>query len=41
MITNGNLIQEEIKRRPNSGNAYYLSVQKNFNFNFKVEKIDS
>ncbi|PNF43455.1 hypothetical protein B7P43_G11492 [Cryptotermes secundus] len=27
-ITNQNLIQEEIKRRLNSGNAYYHSVQK-------------
>jgi hypothetical protein len=26
-ITNENLIQEEIKRRLNSGNAYYQSVQ--------------
>jgi hypothetical protein len=26
-ITNQNLIQEEIKRRLNSGNACYLSVQ--------------
>jgi hypothetical protein len=26
-ITNQNLIQEEIKRRLNSGNAYYHSVQ--------------
>jgi hypothetical protein len=26
-ITNQNLIQEEIKRRMNSGNAYYQSVQ--------------
>jgi hypothetical protein len=25
-VTNQNLIQEEIKRRLNSGNAYYLSV---------------
>jgi hypothetical protein len=27
-VTNRNLIQEEIKRRLNSGNACYLSVQK-------------
>jgi ribosomal protein S2 len=27
-ITNQNLIQEEIKRRSNLGNAYYHSVQK-------------
>jgi hypothetical protein len=26
-VTNQNLIQEEIKRRLNSGNAYYYSVQ--------------
>jgi hypothetical protein len=26
-LTNGNSIQEEIKRRLNSGNACYLSVQ--------------
>jgi hypothetical protein len=26
-VTNQNLIQEEIKRRPNSGNACYHSVQ--------------
>jgi hypothetical protein len=26
-VTNENLIQEEIKRRLNSGNAYYRSVQ--------------
>jgi hypothetical protein len=26
-VTNRNLIQEEIKRRLNSGNAYYHSVQ--------------
>jgi hypothetical protein len=26
-VTNQNLIQEEIKRRLNSGNAYYHSVQ--------------
>jgi hypothetical protein len=29
-ITNQNLIQEEIKRRLNSGNAYYYSIQKQF-----------
>jgi hypothetical protein len=28
IITNQNLIQEEIKNRPNSGNASYHSVQK-------------
>jgi hypothetical protein len=27
-VTNRNLIQEEIKRRLNSGNAFYRSVQK-------------
>jgi hypothetical protein len=27
IVTNGNLIQEEIKRRLNSGNACYHSVQ--------------
>jgi hypothetical protein len=31
-VTNQNLIQEELKRRMNSGNAYYQSVQNLFSF---------
>jgi hypothetical protein len=37
-VTNQNLIQEEIKRRLNSGNACYHSVQ-NFVFSSAVEKL--
>jgi hypothetical protein len=35
-ITDQNLIQEEIKRRLNSGNACYHSVQNHFVFSFAV-----
>jgi hypothetical protein len=46
-VTNQNLFQEEIKRRLNSGNACYHSVQnilssrllsKNVNINYKIQK---